>query len=109
MNVTIAIPDDVAARLGSEAELERRALEALALEEFRAGRLTRPELGRMLALADRSLLDGFLQAHGVTTATPAGPDDDAAADALVARFRAFAAKHTLGGPDIKALISEGRR
>jgi hypothetical protein len=109
MNVTIAIPDDVAVRLGSEVELERRALEALALEGYRAGRLTRPELGRMLGLEDGYALDGFLQAHGVAGATSASSDADREADDLVARFRAFAARHTLGGLDIKDLISEGRR
>ena len=65
MNLTIAIPDDVAAGLGSEAELGRRALEALALEEYRAGRLTRPGLRRMLGYGTRAELDGFLKQHGV--------------------------------------------
>lgn len=109
-NLTIALPDDLAARLGSEAELERRALEALALEEYRAERMTRAELQQLLGLADGSEFDGFLQAHGMAAvATSAGPDDDAAADDLVARFRTFAANHTLGGLDIKELINEGRR
>lgn len=39
MNVTIPIPDDFAARFGSEAELGRRALQALGLEEHRGGRI----------------------------------------------------------------------
>lgn len=65
MNVMVPIPDDLAARFGSEAELGRRAVEALALEEYRAGRLTRPELRQMLGFATRGELDGFLMDHGV--------------------------------------------
>ena len=65
MNVMVPIPDDLAARFGSEAELGRRAVEALALEEYRAGRLTRPELRRLLGFATRGELDGFLNDRGV--------------------------------------------
>jgi hypothetical protein len=63
MDVTIHIPDDLASRLGGN--LSRRALEALALEEFRQGRLTRPELRRLLGFATCAALDGFLKAHGL--------------------------------------------
>jgi hypothetical protein len=45
-------------------DLSRRALEAFALEEFRGGRITQPELRRMLGLA-RIQLDGFLKSHGI--------------------------------------------
>ena len=65
MNVMVPIPDDLAARFGSEAELGRRAVEALALEEYRAGRLTRPELRHLLGFATRGELDGFLNERGV--------------------------------------------
>jgi hypothetical protein len=65
MNVTLTSPDALAARLGAEADLPRRALEALVLEEYRAGRLTRPELRRLLGFETRAELDGFLKAHGV--------------------------------------------
>jgi hypothetical protein len=66
MNLTVRIPDDLAQRLTSEAgDLERRALEALALEEYRTGRLTRPELRRMLGFETRAELDGFLKAHDI--------------------------------------------
>jgi hypothetical protein len=44
--------------------LERRALEALALEEFRLGRLTRPEVRELLGFATRGELDAFLVSHG---------------------------------------------
>lgn len=65
MNVMVPIPDDLAARFGSEAELGRRAVEALALEEYRAGRLTRPELRHLLGFATRGELDGFLNERRV--------------------------------------------
>jgi Uncharacterised protein family (UPF0175) len=65
MDVTIHIPDDLATRLGTAVDLPRRVLEALALEEFRMGRLTQPELRRLLGLATRQSLDAFLKAHEV--------------------------------------------
>ncbi len=41
MNLVVRIPDDLATRIAAEGgDLERRALEALVLEEFRAGRMT---------------------------------------------------------------------
>ena len=117
MNVMVPIPDALAARFGSEAELGRRAVEALALEEYRAGRLTRPELRHLLGFATRGELDGFLKDRGVSDGITVEEfdrqmqdvDREIAADDLVARFRAFADTHTLGGLDIKDLISEGRR
>ena len=65
MNVTLPIPDEFATRFGSAAELGRRALEALAVEEFRAGRLTQSELRHLLGFATRYELDGFLKARGI--------------------------------------------
>ena len=66
MEVTVQIPDDLAQRLTAEVgDLPRRALEALALEEFRNGHLTQPELRRMLGFDTRYELDGFLKAHQV--------------------------------------------
>jgi hypothetical protein len=51
MQVTVDIPDDVAARLkAAGGDLARRALEALVLEEYKRGRLTKPELRRILGL-----------------------------------------------------------
>ncbi len=60
MNVTLRIPDDLAARLGDESDVSRRALEAFAVEEYCGGRLTRPELRRWLGFGTRAELDGFL-------------------------------------------------
>jgi Uncharacterised protein family (UPF0175) len=65
MNVTLPIPDDLAARLGGPDDVSRRALEAFAAEEYCAGRLTRPELRRLLGLGTRAELDGFLKARGI--------------------------------------------
>jgi hypothetical protein len=67
MNVTIQIPDDLARRLGTTGDLPRRALEALAIDEFRLGHLTQAELRRLLGFATRDALDRFLKAHGVYT------------------------------------------
>jgi hypothetical protein len=66
MTVTVEIPDDLGKRLAADSnDLSRRALEALALEEFRRDRLTKPELRRMLGLETREALDGFLKAHNI--------------------------------------------
>ena len=45
--------------------LSRRALEALALDESKAGRLTEDQLRRLLGFETRYELDGFLKAHEV--------------------------------------------
>jgi len=66
MNLIVRIPDEMAERLAAEGgDLERKALEALVLEEFRAGRLTKAELRRALGFEVLNELDGFLKAHGV--------------------------------------------
>ena len=44
-------------------DLSRRALEALVLEEYRRGRLTRPEAGRLLGFETRAELDTFFAAR----------------------------------------------
>lgn len=49
MHVTLEIPGDVAERLqASGGNLSRRALEAFALEEYKRGRLSTPEMRRLL-------------------------------------------------------------
>ncbi len=66
MNLTVRIPDDFAERLGAGgADLERKALEALALEEYRAGRLTKKELRQTLGFEVLDEVDGFLKEHGM--------------------------------------------
>ena len=66
MELTVQIPDDVAASMSaSGGDLSRRALEALALEEFKSGHITKAELRRLLDFATGHQLDGFLKAHEV--------------------------------------------
>ena len=66
MNVTVQIPDDLAKRLAASGDdLSRRALEGFALEEYKAGRITKPELRRLLGMETRYELDGFLKMHNV--------------------------------------------
>jgi uncharacterized protein YgbK (DUF1537 family) len=66
MNLTVEIPDDLFTRLNaSGGDLSRRALEALALEEYRIGHLTKAEVRRLLVLSTRYELDGLLKTHGV--------------------------------------------
>ena len=67
MNVIVRIPDELAERLAAEGggDLERRALEAFALSEYQAGRLTRFELRQLLGIPTRYELDGFLKERGV--------------------------------------------
>ena len=66
MELTVQIPDDPASRMSeSGGDLSLRALEALALEEFKGGHITKPELRRLLGFASRYQLDEFLKAHDV--------------------------------------------
>jgi hypothetical protein len=51
MDLTLHIPDDVAERLAaSGAESSRRALEAFALEEHKAGRISETQVHKLLGL-----------------------------------------------------------
>jgi hypothetical protein len=65
MDLVLHIPDDVAAQLSASGDVERQALEGLALESLRAGRLTKSELRRLLGIPSRLQLDAFLKAHDV--------------------------------------------
>jgi hypothetical protein len=66
MNLTVRIPDSFARRLVDlGGDIERKALEALALEEYRAGRLSKKELRQTLGFEVLDELDGFLKSHGV--------------------------------------------
>lgn len=66
MNLTLEIPDDVAARLNAGGgDLSRRALEALIAEEYRQGRLTKPDLRHTLGFTTSDQIDTFLKAHEV--------------------------------------------
>lgn len=66
MNLTLPIPDDLAARLSADGgDLSRRALEGFGLEEYKARRITKAELRQLLGFDTRYELDGFLKAHDV--------------------------------------------
>lgn len=63
MEVTFQIPDELASRVVASGDISRRALEAFAVEELRANRITKTDLRKMLGL-ERMELDGFLKTHG---------------------------------------------
>jgi hypothetical protein len=66
MNITVEIPDDLVGPLSaSGGDLARRALEALALQEYKSGHITEDGLRRLLGFGTRYQLDGFLKAHDV--------------------------------------------
>jgi hypothetical protein len=124
MEITVRIPDDLARRLGTVGEIERRALEALALQEFKLGHLTNPEMRRLLGFATRMKLDEFLKAHDVfepytlddlkrerEDLAAIAPDEENRARARQAAANIIARRKgvTLGGLSIKDLINEGRR
>jgi uncharacterized protein UPF0175 len=62
MDVTLHIPDEFAQRLkAAGGDLSRRALEALALEEYKLGHLTTAELRGLLGLRTQAEMEGFLK------------------------------------------------
>jgi len=65
MDVTVQIPDDLATRMGTDGDLPRRALEALAAEEYKRDRLTRADLRRLLGFETGDQIDEFLKEHEV--------------------------------------------
>jgi predicted HTH domain antitoxin len=65
MNLILNIPDDLAERLSAGGAIERQALEALAVEAYRSGRLNKADLRRLLGFGTRAMLDGFLKGRGV--------------------------------------------
>ena len=66
MEVTVTIPEDIAAQLHTKwQDLPRAALESLALEAYRSGTLTTAQLRRLLGFESRYELDGFLKNAGI--------------------------------------------
>jgi hypothetical protein len=115
MDVTLHIPDELAQRLkAGGGDLSRRALEALAFEEYWLGRLTAGELRRLLGFGAQEDVDAFLTARGERGAgTGQGGADQtehtrAALEAAQA-IRQISRGVRLGGLKIKDLINEGRR
>ena len=66
MQVSLEVPEDLTPLLAdSPAALSRAALEALALEGVRSGKLSVAQARRMLGISSRYEMDGFLKAHEV--------------------------------------------
>lgn len=61
MEITVHLPDD----LTQHANPGRQALEALAIEGYRAGTLTAYQTRLLLGFETRDELDGFLKEHDV--------------------------------------------
>jgi len=60
------IPEDLGRRLADDLGLlSRAALEGLALEGIRSGKLTVSQARRLLGIRSRYDMDGFLKAHDV--------------------------------------------
>ena len=66
MHVSLEIPEDLGLRIAPDpSELPQAALEGLALEAIRAGKLTVSQARRLLGISSRYEMDGFLKARGV--------------------------------------------
>lgn len=66
MQVHLEVPEDVARQFAAEpGGISRAALEALAVEGVRSGRLTVYQARKMLGISSRNDMDGFLKAHGL--------------------------------------------
>ena len=67
MEVSFTIPDDIASRMtnGAGVNLSRHALEALAAEEYRQGKIHKPDLRRLFGFETSYEIDGFLKAHHI--------------------------------------------
>jgi len=66
MQITLDLPEDIARHLKTvEPDLSRTALESLAIEAYRTGRLSESQVRRLLDLGTRYEVHGFLKRHGV--------------------------------------------
>jgi hypothetical protein len=66
MQVHLDVPEDVARQFAAEpGGITRAALEALAIEGVRSGKLTVHQARLLLGISSRYQMDGFLKAHGV--------------------------------------------
>jgi hypothetical protein len=63
MDLMLHLPDDFAEQISAGGDIECEALEALALESYRAGRLTKAEMRRLLGFGSQPALDAFLVSH----------------------------------------------
>ncbi len=66
MQVIIDLPEDIARQLQAhEQDVERSVLEAIALENYRSGKLTQAQVRKMLGFQTDLQVDAFLKAHKV--------------------------------------------
>lgn len=66
MEVHLEVPEGLARQLASDSEdLARLALEALATEGVRSGKLSVFQARELLGIQSRYQMDGFLKTHGV--------------------------------------------
>jgi hypothetical protein len=66
MQVRLDVPEEVARQFAAEpCGVTRAALEALAIEGVRSGKLTVHQARQMLGIASRYEMDRFLKEHGV--------------------------------------------
>jgi hypothetical protein len=66
MQLTLDLPDELSAALAVPGEdLNRAAIEAIALEAYQEHKLTTAQLRRLLGFESRYELDGFLKQHEV--------------------------------------------
>jgi Uncharacterised protein family (UPF0175) len=66
MQVHLDVPEDVAQLFAADpGGITRAALEALAIEGVRSGKLTVHQARQMLGIPSRYEMDGFLKARGV--------------------------------------------
>ena len=81
MQVTIDLPDDIAAALKGEwKNLPQRSLEAIAVEAYRTGVLTESQVRRLLRLDTRLQVHALLKEHALPLRyTEADVDADMAA------------------------------
>ena len=66
MQVHLEVPEDIARQFAAEpGGVTRAALEALAIEGVRSGKLTAHQARQMFGIPSRYEMDGFLKSHGV--------------------------------------------
>ena len=66
VTISLDLPEDIAMQLSQDSrDLTRLALESVALEAYRAHKLSTEQMRRLLGFETRDELDGFLKAHEV--------------------------------------------
>ena len=78
MKVTIQLPEDISAALSGQWDnVPRRSLEAIAVEGYRTGALTEPQVRKLLELDTRFQVHALLKEHRVPLRyTEADVEDD---------------------------------